>query len=84
MLINRLKLNESKTELLIVTAKSQHHLIKYRNIQIGNGNSQIRAAPSVRNLGVIFDENMCMDAHVKKICQSVYITSIMLIAFESP
>ena len=51
MLINRLKLNESKTELLIVTSKSQHHLIKDRNIQIGN--SQIRAAPSVRNLGVI-------------------------------
>ena len=70
MLSSKLKLNESKTELLIITSKSQHHLIEDRTIQVGD--SQIKAVSSVRNLGVVFDENMCMDAHVKKICRSVY------------
>ena len=25
-----------------------------------------------RNLGIVFDNNLCMDQHVKRICQSVY------------
>ena len=67
---NKLKLNDTKTELITLSSKYQQSKIHVNEIQVAN--TQINASTSVRNLGVMFDNTLSMDTHVKKICQSVY------------
>lgn len=67
---NKLKLNDDKTELLIVSSKNSQSKIQRNSIQIGS--STISSSTSVRNLGVCFDSTLSMDNHIKKVCQSAY------------
>ncbi len=61
-----LQLNQAKTELLVFldTQTLQHDFI----IQLGS--STITPSSSVRNLGVIFDEQLTFKDHIAKITQS--------------
>ena len=70
MTINKLKLNDEKTELLIFSTKQMGHKIKDNHIKIND--VLIKSSHSVRNLGVVFDRNMSMSDQVKKVCQSSY------------
>jgi hypothetical protein len=70
MSANKLKLNDEKTEFLIMTSKFQMHKICDHTITIDT--ATITASKCARNLGIIFDNNLCMDQHVKRICQSAY------------
>lgn len=70
MTLNKLKLNDDKTEFLIITSKHQQHKIHNDHIQVDS--ASIHASPSARNLGIIFDNTFSMDAHVKKVCQAIY------------
>ena len=63
-------INDSKTELIILSSPGQRKHIKPAALCIGE--DEIEATHSARNLGVIFDELMNMDAHVKKICQACH------------
>src|SRR5271156_3642512 len=67
---NLLKLNESKTEVVMIGTKQQ--LSKVGNIEISVGNVNIRPCSKVRNLGVIFDCNMAMVEHVNSVCKASY------------
>ena len=67
---NLLKLNESKTEVVLLGTKQQ--LSKVDNIEISVGNVNIKPCSKVRNLGVIFDCNMTMEEHVNNVCKSSY------------
>ena len=67
---NFLKLNDHKTELLIITTSEE--LSKKSDISIEVGDQSI--SPSdypPRNLGVIFDSTCCLDAHVVILCRSI-------------
>ena len=70
MATNKLKLNECKSEFLIVSAKSKKSLIHTKRITIGN--EYVSPSTSVRNLGVIFDESMSMENYVRSICKSMF------------
>ena len=70
MSINKLKLNDEKTEFLIVTSKYQQHKIHAHDIKVDT--ATISASKRACNLGTIFDNNLSMDKHVKRICQTVY------------
>ena len=67
---NLLKLNDDKTELIIITSSET---TRYQeDIVINIGDSPI--APSMeppRNLGVLFDSTCCLNDHVNKICQNI-------------
>ena len=65
---NKLKLNDDKTELLIVSSKNAQNKIQNKNIQIGS--STISAPTNVRNLGIHLDSTLSMENHIKKMCQS--------------
>src|SRR5271156_2499648 len=67
---NLLKLNESKTEVVMIGTKQQ--LSKVGNIEISVRNVNIRPCSKVRNLGVIFDYNMAMVEHVNSVCKASY------------
>ena len=55
---NRLKLNESKKELLIIGKKAHIAKMSYDTITIGN--ETIKATPCAKNLGVFIDEELSM------------------------
>ena len=65
---NFLKLNDDKTELLIITTREE--LNKISDISIKVGDQSISDDPP-RNLGMIFDSTCCLDAHVAKLCRSI-------------
>ena len=70
MRTNFLKLNDDKTEVLIITTRSS--LSDSLDISIQVGDQPIKPSDSPpRNLGVIFDSTLGLKAHVSKLCQSI-------------
>ena len=69
MVLNRLKLNQDKTELLLISSRYRQSLaLSYLQV----GEEKIRPNESVRNLGVHFDQHARMHVHVKKVCQASF------------
>ena len=67
---NFFKLNDDKTELLIITTHEELSKILDISIKVG-GQSTSPSDDPPRNLGVIFDSTCCLDAHVAKLCRSI-------------
>ena len=68
---NMLKLNDNKTELMLVTSKRTQHLHSLPT-SITIGNPQIPFKQSVKNLGFTLDCHLAMNAHVSNIAQTCY------------
>ena len=68
---NILKLNDSKTELMLVTSKRSKHLHNLPT-SITIGNAQIPFKQSVMNLGLTLDCHLTMNAHVSNIARTCY------------
>ena len=68
MLRNKLKFNDSKTELLLLGKKP--HLQKTSISCITVGSSSISASISVRNLGFYMDSYLRMDHHIAHVCKT--------------
>ena len=68
---NMLKLNDSKTELMLVTSKRSKHLHSLPT-SITIGNAQIPFKQSVKNLGFTLDCHLTMNAHVSNIARTCY------------
>ena len=61
MVLNRLKLNQDKTELLLISSRYRQSLaLSYLKV----GEEKICPSESVRNLGVHFDQHARMHVHV--------------------
>ena len=58
MMINKLKLNDSKTEYCIAT--SPHNFKKLPDLQLTIGDLRINPSEKNKNLGVLFDRHMTM------------------------
>ena len=69
---NMLKLNDNKTELMLVTSRRTKHLHSLPTT-INIGNAQISFKQSVKNLGITFDCHLTMNAHVSKIARTCYL-----------
>ena len=65
MASNRLKLNACKTQLLPIGTWQQLRLLDVKSIKIND--DEIFFCSTARNLGVIFDTHLSMDAHVKSV-----------------
>ena len=70
MLTHRLKINDGKTEFILLGSKQQ--LAKVNISEISVGNATVKAKNEVRNLGVFFDSNMSMLRHVNQKCRKGY------------
>ena len=70
MVNHQLKLNDNKTEFIIIG--SRHQLSKVRMDSINVGLSEIKSASSLRDLGAWFDECMTMNKHVSKVCSKAF------------
>ena len=67
---NFLKLNDSKTELMVLGSKAQIEKVDIEHIRVGD--SCIVPATSVRNLGVMIDSNLTMDCHVTAMSKAAF------------
>ena len=68
---NMLKLNYSKTELMLVTSKRPKHLHNLPT-SITIGNAQIPFKQSVKKFGFTLDCHITMNAHVSNIARTCY------------
>ena len=67
--VNMLKLNDNKTELMLVTSKTTKHLHSLPT-SITIDNAQIPFKQSVKNLGFTLDCHLTMNAHVSNIART--------------
>ena len=70
MKTNMLKLNDDKTEILIIRPKSANQHLLPESVRIGNTN--VTHNTHARNLGVTFDCNMSLERHVTNISRTAY------------
>ena len=70
MLRHKLKINDSKTEYILIGTKPMLSKVQRTDIKVGE--DVISASKSVKNLGVLFDENLSIHPHVTKICKTAY------------
>ena len=69
MIFNGLKLNEEKTELLLLSSRYRPSpSLEFVRV----GDETVQPSSSVRNLGVIFNPSDGMEDHIKKICKSCH------------
>lgn len=67
---NKLKLNESKTEVIVIA--SRHNIKLANNISVQIGEEQVHPKPVVRNLGGTFDQVLSMEQHVSTVARNAY------------
>jgi hypothetical protein len=65
---NKLKLNDEKTEYLILTTPRQKDKITKKSLTIGL--SEISPSETAKNLGVVLDNHLTMDKQVQAICKN--------------
>lgn len=70
MIHDRLLINDSKTELILIGSKQQ--LSKLQPISVSVGNSVINNSSEVKNLGCWLDANLSMSKHITNICKSAF------------
>ena len=76
MLENKLKINDEKSELLLVGSRVQRSKLDVSSLRIGE--CDISASEKVRNLGVNLDCTLNMASHVQHLCKTAnfYIRNI--------
>ena len=65
-----LKLNDDKTEVLVITTPALSKHLQPITLQLGE--SPIQPSKEVRDLGVTYDSTMRLEAHVRNVCKSAY------------
>ena len=71
MFQNKLKLNNDKTEFLVIGSGVQKAKINSKSITVGG--HAIKSATAARNLGVWIDESLSMVRQVQEVCKSAYL-----------
>ena len=67
---DQLKLNDEKTEFLIIGPRQQLSKVDISANRVGA--SEIKPVGSVRNLGAWFNSSMTMSTHVGKVCSKAF------------
>ena len=67
---NKLKFNDSKTEVLYIHSKFDRSPMPFNSINIGS--CSITPAKQARNIGVTFDDTFSFHQHVSSTCRSIY------------
>ncbi|XP_068759144.1 uncharacterized protein [Montipora capricornis] len=70
MVRDRLKLNEDKTEVVLIGTRQQP--AKGKVTSVAAGDEAIEAEPSVRNVGSWFDSQLSMSTHISKVCGAAF------------
>ena len=71
MLANKLKLNDSKTELFLIASPRHAEIVSHLDVDLKIGGSVITPSSSVKNLGIVFDISLTMEQHVTALCRNI-------------
>ena len=71
MLSHELKMNDDKTEFLVISSKSIARGIVSPMLHIGD--HQVVATSTARNIGVMMDSKASMEAHLLSVCKSSFV-----------
>ena len=66
MLVNRLMINDSKTEVMLIGTRQQLSKVSVEGVR--EGDEMISPVSLVKNLGMYLDQNLKMDKHITKLC----------------
>lgn len=72
MLVNKLLINDSKTESLLVMNKAAVKQVDKLEISVTVGTEKIKPSKSVRNLGATLDAHLSMESHIANMTRSAY------------
>ena len=72
MIKNKLKINDSKTEFLVLT--SSFFKQQFNDLQINVSSTENNPYLSARNLGVILDSHLNLKPHINIVCRSKSVT----------
>ena len=67
MIRNKLKINDDKTEFLVITSP---YMKAPAGMELSVGQPSIKPSTSCRNLGAMFDNNQKMDIHISSVCRA--------------
>ena len=67
---HQLKMNNDKTEVLLIASKQVSQKIGQCSLQIGD--HTITPSVTARNIGVVMDSQASMEAHITAVCKSCY------------
>ena len=70
--VNKLRLNDSKTEVLLLGPNVQRNRLFLDSLMVGDSEICVPITGSIRNLGAYFDSDLSMNAHVTKVCQAIH------------
>lgn len=68
--MDKMKINDIKTEFLILGTKQQHNKVNINTLSVGD--SALAPAAMAQNLGVLFDENMTLLPHINDTCKTEF------------
>ena len=71
MTLNFLKLNQDKTELLLI--HSRYSKVDRSNFTVNVAGTPISPSTTARNIGAVIDSNLTLECHVNQICRSSYL-----------
>jgi hypothetical protein len=71
MVTNELKMNDGKTEVMLITPKHMAGKIECPTLVIGD--CEVQPTTHVGNLGVTMDSHATMEKHINKVCKSSYL-----------
>ena len=72
MFNNKLKLNDDKTEIIMLGTNQLRANIKFDALDLGNATVKVESSSAIRNLGFYFDPDFSMKTHVTRICQTMH------------
>ena len=75
-----LKLNDDKTEVIVVSGKN--HRNEQLNTVIKIGDIEIAPTKSARNLGVTIDNMLSLEDHIDKLCRTCYLNIRIIYKFR--
>ena len=72
MTSSKLKLNPDKTEFIVFGTQTQRNKLKM-HFPLNIFGNLLQPTNCVRNLGVLFDKDMSLTAHVRNICKGCFV-----------
>ena len=70
MILNKLKINDAKTEFIVFRSPMLKHDLSDLSVNVGG--NVIKPSEKVRDLGVILDQTLSFDDHISTISQSAH------------
>ena len=71
MLIDKLKINDDKTEFMIIGTKQQLEKISPQNLTIGK--ASVNTVTTAKNLGTWLDNHLTLQENINKTCRTAYL-----------